>query len=238
MGLELFINCYTCSGVNYDLETIRKLTVGIDNIQISQNEVKCSLKNVSFRLEELEERSHPFGSNKASGLISSHGDIIKDSLIKTGDFMSAGVEECSGPQAIPDHLIRQAQNMYHISPRPHENALVSLYTPSLIEIVKRVSSNLKLVNSEHNAWIQCNSKPSYNLKPDLFTAHHHLIHFGAAYENAPECTTARLFGKFSNWECRTSIHCIWEAKWKINMSAFGEICKYLQIAGETKRSII
>jgi DNA-binding Xre family transcriptional regulator len=90
-----------------------------------------------------------------------------------------------------------------------------------------------LINTEHNAaWIQCNSKASYNLKPDLFTAHHHLIHFEAAYENAPKCTAARLFGKFSNWECRASIHCIWKAKWKINMSTFGEICKYLQIAGE------
>jgi len=44
---------------------IRALAVGIDNIQMGQNEVKRSLMDISSRLEELEQRSyHPFGSNK------------------------------------------------------------------------------------------------------------------------------------------------------------------------------
>lgn len=42
----------------------------------------------------------------------------------------------------------------------------------------------------------------------------------------------RHFGKFISWECRASIHSIWDAKWKIDMKAFGEKCKYLQVAGE------
>ena len=98
--------------------------------------------------------------------------------------------------------------MYVKSPCPMENQLVSLYTPSLMEIVEHMSPDLKLVNSECYAWIQCNSNPSYNLKPNLFTAHRHLVHFEAAYRNTLECTTARLYGLFSNWKCRASIHCI------------------------------
>ena len=42
----------------------------------------------------------------------------------------------------------------------------------------------------------------------------------------------RLFGKFVGWRNRESIHCVWEAKWEIDNDAFGEKCKYLQIAGE------
>jgi hypothetical protein len=37
---------------------------------------------------------------------------------------------------------------------------------------------------------------------------------------------------FLNWELRSSVHCIWDAKWKIDMGGFGEKCKYLQITGE------
>lgn len=225
---------------------IRALAVGIDNIQIGQNEVeneverslmdevKRSLMDVSSRLEELEQRSyHPFGSNKVSVSATSFGDTIMDSLIATKSFNRA--VEGSGHQAISDDLILEAQNMFKMPQRPHENILVNLYTPSLMEIVNNVSPDLRLVNSESNAWLQCTNKSCHNiLKPDLITAHHYLVHFGAppAYKNAPECTTARLFGKFSDWQCRASIHCIWEARWKIDNRAFGEICSYLQKAAD------
>ena len=225
------------------LKLMEKVLRSLDNIQISQNEVKRSqdevknevkrsLMDVSSRLEELEQRSyHPFGSYKVSVTATSLGDTIMDSLTATKSFNRA--VEGSGHQAISDDLILEAQNMFKMNPRPHENILVNLYTPSLMEIVNNVSPDLRLVNSESNAWLQCTNKSCHNLKPDLFTAHHYLVHFGApAYKNAPECTTARLFGKFSDWQCRASIHCIWEAKWKIDISAFGEICSYLQIAGD------
>ena len=48
----------------------------------------------------------------------------------------------------------------------------------------------------------------------------------------PVCAVPIVFGRFHDWESRASIHCIRDAKWKINMSAFGENYKYLQIAGE------
>lgn len=86
--------------------------------------------------------------------------------------------------------------------------------------------DLRLVNSGMSSHKEC------NLKPDLFTAHHPLIQYTAPYKNAPECDDKRLFGKFVDWENRSSIHCIWDAKWKIDINAFGEKCKYLQISGE------
>ena len=57
-----YFTYHVCSGVNFYVETIKTLAVGIDKIQISQNEVNCSLVNVSSRLEELEQSSHPFES--------------------------------------------------------------------------------------------------------------------------------------------------------------------------------
>jgi hypothetical protein len=102
-----------------------------------------------------------------------------------------------------------------------------------MKIVDEVNPGLRLVNSEHFQWLRCMSgHRKCDMKPDLFSAHHALIQFSAPYDNAPTCVVNRLFGKFIGWENRASIHCIWDAKWKINMDAFGEQCKYLQIAGE------
>ncbi len=36
IGLKLFLTSYTCSGVTFDPQTIKKLAVGIDNMQIGQ----------------------------------------------------------------------------------------------------------------------------------------------------------------------------------------------------------
>jgi hypothetical protein len=113
-----------------------------------------------------------------------------------------------------------------------ENDLVSLYTPRLMEIVQRVNPSLRLVNSECHTWLRCESLYSKcDLKPDLFSAHYSLVEFLSAYENAPKCSVDRFFGKFTSWESRCSIHCIWEGKTTIDMEGFGEACKYLQIAG-------
>ena len=126
-----------------------------------------------------------------------------------------------------------AKIMFDQEPRPHEKELVSLYTPSLMQILNEVSPDLRLVNSEYFPWLQCVSgHRSSDLKPDLFSGHHSLVQFLPAYARAPACVVPRFFGKFASWESRGSIHCIWDAKWKIDMKAFGEKCKYLQIAGE------
>jgi hypothetical protein len=117
--------------------------------------------------------------------------------------------------------------------KPPENVLVTLYTPYLMEVMNEVDPRLRLLNSERYKWLQCmsNHRPS-DMMPDLFSAYYALVEFLKPYKNAPECLAERLFGKFANWDSRSSIHCIWDAKWKITMEAFGEKCKYLQIAGE------
>ena len=102
-----------------------------------------------------------------------------------------------------------------------------------MEIFREVDPHLRLVNSEQFAWICVPSGHSKsNLKPDLFSAHHSLIHYLKPYVNSPPNDHPRLFGKFADWNSRESIHCIFDCKWKINMEAFGDKCKYLQITGE------
>lgn len=102
-----------------------------------------------------------------------------------------------------------------------------------MQIVNEVDPHLRLVNSEQYKWLKCASRNrNCDMKPDLFSAFHPLVEYMAPYENAPNCQVHRLFGKFINWASRSSIHCIWDAKWKIDVQGFGEKCKYLQIAGE------
>jgi hypothetical protein len=40
------------------------------------------------------------------------------------------------------------------------------------------------------------------MKPDLFVAYHALVEEKEPYDNAPQCTEERLFGKFPCWNCR------------------------------------
>lgn len=222
--------------MNSDPESIRKLSAGIESIQVGQSEVKQevkeSLKSVSFRLEALEAKSQSFRRVKVSASNTDHGQAIHDSLTMTSSVKTLPVGV--GPAIISPDLIEAAKGMFSLKPkRPHEKELVGLYTPSLIEIVSEVCPSLRLVNSEFFQWLRCMSgHRKSDMKPDLFSAHHPLVQFLPAYQNAPACTVKRQFGKFVSWECRASIHCIWDAKWEIDMDAFGEKCKYLQIAGE------
>jgi len=213
------------TGLNSDPESIRKLSAGIENIQIG-------VKNVSFRLEALEERAQSFGRIKVSASNTDHGQAIYDSLLQTSSIETS--LEGVGPAIISPELVEVAKALFNFKPkRPHEKELVNLYTPSLIQIVSEVSPHLRLVNSEFFQWLRCMSgHRKSDMKPDLFSAHHPLVQFLPAYQNAPACTVKRPFGKFVSWESRSSIHCIWDAKWLIDMDAFGEKCKYLQIAGE------
>ena len=210
---------------------MRKLSEGIENIQISQTEVKNGLKSVSFRLEAIEERSQSIGRIKVSASNTDHGQAIYDSLMMTSSIETS--LEGVGPAIISPELIETAKGIYQKPKRPHEKELVNLYTPILMQVVSEVSLHLRLVNSEFFKWLRCMSGHSKSdLKPDLFSAHHLLVQFLPAYQNAPVCTVKRQFGKFVSWESRSSIHCIWDAKWLIDMDAFGEKCKYLQIVGE------
>jgi hypothetical protein len=117
--------------------------------------------------------------------------------------------------------------------KPHEKELVNLYTPYIMNVLQEVNPHLRLVNSECYAWLRCASgRQASDLKPDLFTAHHALIQYLPAYQNAPRCNVKRHFGKYISWESRASVHCVWDAKWTIDYWAFGQKSRYLQIAGE------
>jgi hypothetical protein len=135
------------------------------------------------------------------------------------------VDELEGPSVLSSTLIGQACALRERESAPvHEKFLVSLYTPDLMEVIGELDPRLSLMAPEYEA---C------HMKPDLFTAHHSLVTFAPPYQNAPECTGPRHFGKFLDWGCRASIHCIWDCKWKIDVDAFGQKVKYLQLAGES-----
>ncbi len=201
-------------------------------------EINETMKKVSFaverqmhRLDELERAPLIVNKVSASNINTDHGVAIYNSLMLSGDIKVA--IEGSGSSIMSNDLLEQATRLYNQDPRPHEQHLVNLYTPALMQLVQEVSPELRLVSSECLQWLRCMSgHRKSDLKPDLFSAHHALIQYAPAYNNAPTCAVKRVFGKFISWECRSSIHCIWDAKWKIDMQAFGEKCKYLQIAGK------
>jgi hypothetical protein len=194
------------------------------------HDLAADIKKVSLQLEVLNERSLQ-SRHKITASNVDHGESIYNSLCSTKDIEDA--PEGDGPAIISPALMKKAKDLFDDSPRPHEQVLVNLYTPSLIDVVGEVNPGLRLVNSECYQWLKSPSgNRKLDLKPGLFSAHHSLVQFCPAYKNAPACDVQRLFGKFISWESRASIHCIWDAKWKIDMRAFGEKCKYLQIAGE------
>jgi hypothetical protein len=176
---------------------------------------------------ERERKSQSLGRNKISRSDTDHGKAIYDSLERDH---SIKIYDDTGPAIFPEELVQSAENLYNTPKRPNEQSLVNTYTPALMEALEEVNPHLRLVNSECYAWLRCVS--GHRPSPDLFSAHHSLVEFSPPYLNAPECLRKRLFGRFVSWESRSSINCIWDAKWKINMTAFGATCMYLQIAGE------
>jgi hypothetical protein len=209
------------SGPALEPDVFRSLVAGIEKIH-----------TVSFRLEKLELRYPGSGHMTVQASNTDHGQSIYNSLLMSSSIETAPAGD--GPPVIPPFVIAEAVALYDPqSKRPHECHLVSLYTPKLVQVVNEVCPHLRLVNSEYFQWVRCASgHRKADLKPDLFSAHYPLVQFLPPYENAPSCAVGRLFGEFASWESRASIHCIWDAKWKIDMKAFGEKCKYLQIAGE------
>ena len=141
-----------------------------------------------------------------------------------------------GDSALDPILVSGAQESFD-SGKLLEKDLVHMYTAGLMKIVNEVDQDLRLVNSEHYRWLHTpggNSKGQ--LKPDFFSAYHALVKFMPPYQDAPEAIDEgkKYFGKFSHWQCRQSIHCIWDAKLTVGNEAFGEKCKYIQIAAQGK----
>eukprot|EP00981_Chlorochromonas_danica_P013835 scaffold6913_cov169-Ochromonas_danica.AAC.1 len=206
------------------------LESGIKEINQSLKKVTFAIERQAKRLDEIERPTQALLS-KVSASNTDHGVAIYNSLMVTGNIKV--YSDGAGSSIIADDLISEAKLIYNQNPRPHEQHLVSLYTPALTEILEEVNPDLRLVNSEYCQWLRCMSgHRKSDLKPDLFSAHHPLIQYSPPYSNAPKCAVRRLFGRFVGWENRSSIHCIWDGKWRIDMQAFGEKCKYLQIVGE------
>jgi hypothetical protein len=162
-----------------------------------------------------------------------HGHCILAELSQSHRIIV--VDDLEGPSVLSTELINEARALKDRE-NPHEKVLVSLYTPDLMKIIGELDPRLSLVNSEYFQWLHSSSgHVRCHLKPDLFTAHHSLVTFLPPYQNALECAGGRHFGKFLNWGCRASIHCIWDCKWKIDVDAFGQKVKYLQLVGGSNK---
>ena len=223
--------------VKVDLKNVQlgqdEVKVDLKNVQFGQDEVKVDLKNVRFDLDELRKRSQLSSQYNVSASKTDHGAAIHNNLLLASPPNITVAPEEEGPAVILPELLDAVKVEYRKTRRPHEKVLITLYTPSLIEVLNEINPDLRLVNSECYQWLHCMSGyHKADLKPDLFSAHHSLVEFLPAYNGAPVCAVPRVFGRFINWQSRASIHCIWDAKWKIDMAAFGEMCKYLQIASE------
>jgi hypothetical protein len=155
-----------------------------------------------------------------------HGLRIYETLLRIGAIRI--VEPGQGPNVLSQNIVDQALALR--GKNIHERELVNLYTPYLQEIIAEIDSQILLVNSEEYQWLRTSSgHRKFGRGPDLFLAYHALVEKKLAYRNAPE--VERLFGRFPCWNCRSSLWCIFSAKWKIGDAAFDEKCNYLQSCG-------
>jgi hypothetical protein len=206
---------------------VRSVKSELESVKSDLGSVKLAAEENTKRISELG-RSTMVGSLSASN--SDHGYSIYKSLSQSDDIKTA-TEVAGSPSVLTQDMVAEAQR--YCEGKSTENMLVSLYTPALMGIIGEVSPQLRLINSEHSAWLKSKrGHPKSNLKPDLFSAYYPLIKYCLLDCRAPKCDANQLFGKFECWESRSSIHCIFDATWKIDMGSFGEKCKYLQTAGE------
>lgn len=122
-----------------------------------------------------------------------------------------------------NNLIDEATLIYNQNPRPHEQHLVNFNTPTLIKVVEAVNPDLRLVNSEYFQWLRCMSgQRKSDLKPDLFSAHHPLIQYSPSLHLCSYMCCKAIVWKVHQLD-ESSVHCIWDAKWKMDMQPFGEM---------------
>lgn len=138
-------------GGSIDSESCRLLAAGLDKLQSGQQEVKSGLTNVSFRLEGLEDRVQLPGRIKVSASNTDHGQAIYNSLLVTSSVEVS--PEGSGPAVLSADVIAAARSVFNMPRRPHESELVSMYTPSLMQLLKEANPNVCLVNSEYYQWL-------------------------------------------------------------------------------------
>jgi hypothetical protein len=156
-----------------------------------------------------------------------HGHSILRSLTNDNDVKLCSAIE-GGDTVISEEVLAKANEMYQAG--LHEQELVNLFTPALMEVLKEVNPDLRLVNCEQHVWIEISSEAHEAcLKPDLFSAYFPMIEYCPPFESAPACSVPRSFGRFKSWRSRSSVHSVWNAEWKINLDALGAKCKYIEI---------
>lgn len=190
---------------------------------------KSELSSMKNEIHELKASQNQIVLSPVSSSNADHGKKIMDAL--KDDANNLIVLPGEGESVLPFEIVAQAQA--YKDEKKLEKELVNLYTPYLEDIVNEIEPLVLLVNSEEYKWLRSSSGHSEcEMKPDLFIAYHGLVEKKTPYHNAPiNNSVERIFGKFPCWNCRSSLWCILDAKWKIDDEAFGEKVKYLQSCG-------
>jgi len=117
----------------------------------------------------------------------------------------------------------------------HEKFLVAYFTPFFINLVKEVDPNMVFVNSEYYSWLQGLSGDNTNPgKPDGFIVDKSLVNFRGPYKGAFVCAE-QIFGELASWGVRGSINSIWDAKKKVTLAGYADLCNYLRRCGDGGR---
>lgn len=156
-----------------------------------------------------------------------HGTSIYESLLSNG--MVKTIQTGQGESVLTQDIVARGNEM--MAQKLDEKHLVALLTPFIEGIVREIDPfSISLVNSEEYPWLLAPSKyDKCKQKPDLFLCARSLVEFKRPPNNAVD--TSRIFGIFPCWNARSSLWCIMDAKWRLDMNAFGEKIKYIQSAG-------
>lgn len=134
------------------------------------------------RIDEMERLNQ--ASLQMSACNTDHGVAVHNSLTVTSNVKVS--LDGSGSSIIDDDLIEKVPFIYNQYPRSHEQHLVSLYAPILIEILAEVNPDLRLVNSESESETRL------------------------AFGTPSSCSLLPTLQQCSNLCCKTIV---WEVRW-------------------------
>lgn len=152
-----------------------------------------------------------------------HGKALLDGLHSANCIFRQPA--MSGDSVLSYEIVEEAEQLHR--DQRNEKYLVNLYSPFIQSIVEEVDTRVTLVNNEEYSWLRSSSDHrNCDMKSDLFIAYHALVEKKEPYRGSLDANI--VYGRFPCWNCRSSLWCLFDAKWKIDEAAFGEKCKYLQ----------
>ena len=230
-SLSLSLSLYS-SGDTKILDTINK---GFAEFRLDIGEVKkdvSQIHEVKKDVSQIQDALHRGENPSVSISRTDQGLHIKSTLQSGDNYIQFQ------PQIGKIPFLNEAQSelaKQSLIEGKHENFLVAYFTPFFINLVKKVDPNMVFVNSEYYSWLQGLSGDITNAaKPDGFIMDKSLVNFRGPYKDASVCPE-QIFGELASWGVRCSINSIWDAKKKVSLAGYADLCNYLQRCGDGGR---